>query len=388
MRRVRLSPIVVVALAALLPVAVHAKDCGRLPTGKNPSVDEIARAMGELAGKAGVPTEIVKCVAYQESGVQQWRADGSFVHNVTDCGLGMMQLTGSTADQFDVEKLKDDWKYNLECGIKVLNQKWAKAQGEGKVSADPADKRVLENWYYPVAYYYGARNESYLTKIFAHMSKRPGPLAKLLSRAVEVTLPSAAIPGFTFGKKFRALPGDRFEDETGKTSKGATHLGTVGDEATVAQLEVWLAKAKKARKANQTAEAVKLLAKACEVEYELEPRIQARKLLDELEREGEQRLADAEAKAQAGEREAAVALAKKVAADFAPVPLGARAKARAAELAKPGALAPPADKPAAGPAPSTGGPPLADPPPPPSTDEPQAPAEPPAPSEPTNNSGD
>src|SRR5438132_1519901 len=144
--RSRINIIIIVAGSIAVAGVASAKDCGRLPVGKNPAPEEIAKAIDQLSAKHGVPTEIVKGVAFQESGVQQWRPDGSFVHNVTDCGLGMMQLTGSTADQFDVEKLKDDWKYNLEAGIKVLTQKWAKAQAEGKLGADPAEKRILENW--------------------------------------------------------------------------------------------------------------------------------------------------------------------------------------------------------------------------------------------------
>ena len=210
------------------------------------------------------------------------------------------------------------------------------------------------------------------TKIYAHVAKRPGPLAKLLTRSVTITLPGATIPGFTFGKKFRALTGDRFEDEAGKTVKGATHLGTIGDEQTVAQLAVWLAKARKARADGLTAAAVKLLAKACEVDLELEARVQARRLLDELEHEGEATLADAEAKSALGERDAAIATAKKLAADFAPVPLGERAKALAARLARPSATLDQPAAPSSGAPPTSGEPPVADPAP----AQPESPAAP------------
>src|SRR5690606_25773969 len=99
----RTSPIValLLSLAALAP----AKDCGELPTGQNPTVEELAAEIARQSANFGIPTEIIKGVAWQESGCQQWRPDGTLVYNTTDCGLGMMQLTGATAEQFDVPRL-------------------------------------------------------------------------------------------------------------------------------------------------------------------------------------------------------------------------------------------------------------------------------------------
>jgi hypothetical protein len=325
---------VVVASPLLAPVSIAlAKDCGRMPTGKNPSPEEISKAIDQLAVKYSVPTEILKGIAYQESGVQQWRQDGSFVHNVTDCGLGMMQLTGSTAAQFDIDKLKDDWKYNLECGVKVLNDKWDRALREGKVTADPADRKVLENWYYPVQLYQGAKNEKYVTTVFSHVDKRPGVLQQLLSRSVEITLPKTAIPGWTFGKKFHALAGNKWEDESGQVHKAPTHQGTIGDEQEIAKLAVLLAKAKKAIEKKNTQDAVKFLAQATAEELELEPRVEAKKLLDGLVKQGEEDLDKAVALKET-DLKAAIEQARKVAKDFAPVALGKKAKEKADELAK------------------------------------------------------
>jgi hypothetical protein len=335
----------------------HAKDCGRLPQGKNPTPDEIGKLMDQLSVKYSVPTEILKGIAFQESGVQQWRADGSFVYNTGDCGLGMMQLTGSTAQQYDVEKLKDDWKYNLECGVKVLCEKWDRACREGKVTADPADRKLLENWYYPVQLYQGRANETYVTTVFTHIEKRPGVLQKLLSRSVEITFPQKAITGWTFGKKFHALDGNKFTDESGQVFKAPTHKGTIGDEQEVARLEILVTKAKKALEKNHLAEAVSLLAQACSVELELEPRVRARALLDVLEKRGEDDLRRADEVAES-DRKKAIEIARKVEKDFAPVPLGKKAKAKAEELAKAPAGAQSNGEPPS----SNGEPPSADPP--------------------------
>lgn len=302
-----------------------AKDCGHLPSGKNPPPAEIGKAMEALSAKHSVPTEILKAIAYQESGVQQWRSDGTFVYNTSDCGLGMMQLTGATAEQFDVERLKSDWKYNLESGVKVLCAKWDRALREGKVNAEPGDRKVLENWYYPIQLYQGRANDTYVSKIFQHIEKRPGVLAQLLSRSVEVTLPQKAMPAWTFGKKFRAFDGNKFTDEEGKPHKASTHIGTIGDEQTVANLEVLLAKARKALEKGLRGEAVKNLSQACAVELELEQRIEAKKLLDDLEKKGEEELAKLDDLKDV-DKKAALERLRAIERDFAPSPLGKKAK--------------------------------------------------------------
>ncbi len=249
-----------VAFVLVLAAEVRAVDCGELPRGKNPPPDEIGRAVEELSFTYGIPTEIVKGVAFQESGVQQWRADGSFVHNVTDCGLGMMQLTGSTAEEFDVERLKTDWRYNLEAGVKVLQAKWQRAARErwkGK-ELPPPDPAILENWYYALSYYQGKRTGEYPGKILKHIRERPGVLSKLLSKAIPVSNPEEAIPGFAYGGAYTALPGDRFVLEGGKEVRAATHAGTIGDPALVQKLDQVLAAAEKAEARDDLRKAIAL----------------------------------------------------------------------------------------------------------------------------------
>ncbi len=322
----------VAVVAATLAAPVLAKDCGRMPTGTNPAPDEIAKQMDKLAVQYSVPTEILKGIAYQETGVQQWYKDGSFVHNVTDCGLGMMQLTGSTAAAFDIDKLKDDWRYNLEAGVKVLCGKWDRAAREGKVTADPADRKILENWYYPVQLYQGRADDSYVTKVFSHIEKRPGVLKQILARSVAITLPQNAIPGWKFGKKFHVFEG-KFVDDAGTAHKAPTHLGTIGDEQEIARLEVLYAKAKKALEKDNKSDAVKLLAQACADDLELEPRARSRKLLDELEAKAAAELKDADLLKEPDPKRA-LEIARRIAHDFAAVALGKQAKAKADEIAR------------------------------------------------------
>lgn len=301
------------ALAALLaPAPARAVDCGRLPKGQNPTWQELDAEITKASAAHGVPTEIIKGVAWQESGCQQWRPDGSFVHNVTDCGLGMMQLTGDTARQFDVERLKDDWRYNLDAGVTVLRQKWDRAQREGKMPADPEARRVLENWYYGIAYYWGRKSEEYLRKIYGHIERRPGALQQLLRNPVKVTIPSEALPGFTFGDRFLARPGDVIEDKDGKVHKVPTHLGTIGDAETLAQLDGLMARARRAHERGQIKKALEALARIAELGLDTEHQGQAQALRRDLERSAQSQLAEAQALVEKGDQAGAKRVLKRL----------------------------------------------------------------------------
>ena len=321
-RLLALASLVLLAFAA----PAGAVDCGRLPKGENPSMPELADEIAKLSAEKKVPTEVIKAVAWRESGCQQWRANGTLVYNKTDCGLGMMQLTGATAKQFDVERLKDDWKYNLACGVSVLVQKWKRAERKGQVPTDPAGRRVLENWYYPIAYYWGGKVEDYLRKIFDHMKKRPGKLQQLLTRGVEVTIASEAIPGFAFGDTFTAFDGDRFVDKDGKTHRAPTHLGTIGDAQTLAALDVMLTRGRKAAAKGKAKTALKYLKRVLEADYDTGHKAQAQELLDGLTKAAEQMLSDALTKRGEGDGPGALKLARKVARDYKGFPIAERAK--------------------------------------------------------------
>jgi hypothetical protein len=311
-------------LALLSPAA--AKDCGVLPKGENPSPAELDAEIARASAEHGVPTEIIKGVAWQESSCQQWRRDGSFVVNKTDCGFGLMQLTGATAEQFDVDRLKRDWRYNLDCGVRVLRQKWARAERKKLVPSDPAARRVLENWYYAVAFYWGGRSEEYLRKIFRHVEQRPGTLQALLRRPVEITIASEVIPGFSFGDAFQALPDNRLVDASGKTHRARTTLGTIGDAETLAALDGWLARGRKAAERGKTRTAVKYLARVLEVGLDTDHGAQAEQLLTPFLAEGEAALAQAEELHAAGQTRKASSLLKKLARDFKGHPLASRAE--------------------------------------------------------------
>lgn len=119
--------------------------------GTNPSNAEI-RAMLVAAGQAHhIPPMILFAMAFQESGWQQYNANGSPHTNPIDGGVGIMQLTGATAagTKYTPDELANNIIDNIDAGAQVLEDKWAATpvigDGNGMVG-----REKLENWYYAV----------------------------------------------------------------------------------------------------------------------------------------------------------------------------------------------------------------------------------------------
>lgn len=119
------------------------------------SVAETQQILREVAVAKGIPAEILKAIAFVETGMKQYNNDGTPI-KTADGGIGIMQLTLSASEisQFnvDVEKLKYDTKYNIEQGADHLLRKW-KNMNLPKVNNYEQDK--LEDWYFAVMAYNG-----------------------------------------------------------------------------------------------------------------------------------------------------------------------------------------------------------------------------------------
>ncbi|UOQ45684.1 cell wall-binding repeat-containing protein [Halobacillus salinarum] len=157
----------------------------------NPSYAEISRILTEEAIKADIPPEVVKAIAFQESGWQQYWSkgntpvswytnqdgtlhcenwDGTNLKLGFDCiGIGIMQVSdyrylqdGDAKDDY-VERLKEDIRFNIREGLKILEQKWNYYKIRSSSSNDfpyiPTinnnDRDVIENWYFAVMAYNG-----------------------------------------------------------------------------------------------------------------------------------------------------------------------------------------------------------------------------------------
>lgn len=142
--------------------------------GTNPSNAEISRMLTEEALKAGIAPEILKAIAFQESGWQQyWNTvpdrvkqcpnyDGTNVKLGYDCiGIGIMQISnqmympdGPEKEAY-VERLKTDTRFNIQEGIKILKDKWNYSRSGLIPTVNDNDPMAIENWYFAILAYNG-----------------------------------------------------------------------------------------------------------------------------------------------------------------------------------------------------------------------------------------
>jgi putative cell wall-binding protein len=144
----------------------------------NPSYAEISKKLTDAANAYNVPPEIVKSIAFRESGWKQyWTgstpsyqqscsiADGSNVVIGYDCiGIGIMQVSDyNRDDKAEIERLMHDIDYNIERGMKILKDKWNEANAKAESSlpyhlipiVNDGNPDKLENWYFAILAYNG-----------------------------------------------------------------------------------------------------------------------------------------------------------------------------------------------------------------------------------------
>ncbi|WLR41593.1 cell wall-binding repeat-containing protein [Bacillus carboniphilus] len=134
--------------------------------GENPSYDEISRILTKKALENNIPPEILKAIAWQESGWQQFRTanyqDKWFVgHPVISYdreGIGIMQVTTPNVSIEEKKKLMLDIEYNIQRGIEILLGKWNQVNDPGVYflpNLNNGDQEILENWYLAILAYNG-----------------------------------------------------------------------------------------------------------------------------------------------------------------------------------------------------------------------------------------
>jgi len=180
-------------------------------TGTNPSRAEINTALEDAARAHSVPPQLLKVIAFKESTWRQFDAQG---HPVADAlgGIGLMQLTGGTADAYDVPRLCRDFAYNAWAGAHVLAGKWAKAQGD--LSDVAMDRALIENWYLPARYYNGGGSlaDGYVREAMAFLRDpvRLMPQIAQYTAAVPITTPQMVIAGYDDPDSIRASADGRY----------------------------------------------------------------------------------------------------------------------------------------------------------------------------------
>lgn len=121
---------------------------------ENLSKAEIEKKMERVAIKYAIPLVILKSIAYEESRMNQF-IDGQPL--VSYGSYGILQVTPGSYYDFDIERLKYDIDYNLECGAQIIKSKWNTSFNSGWSFSRVGnmDPRVLENWYFTLWAYNG-----------------------------------------------------------------------------------------------------------------------------------------------------------------------------------------------------------------------------------------
>ncbi|MBT2694448.1 cell wall-binding repeat-containing protein [Bacillus sp. ISL-55] len=145
----------ITALVAVLMILVpfQADSVEGAVSYQNPPVPVINKYLTDAALKFDVPPEIVKAIAMEESGWQQFKDGQPYISEVDGRGIGIMQITDQ--GDFDQEKLKTDIKYNIEIGVKILDQKFRAVNSNKLPTVNDNDRHILESWYFAVLAYNG-----------------------------------------------------------------------------------------------------------------------------------------------------------------------------------------------------------------------------------------
>ncbi|MGO4887633.1 S-layer homology domain-containing protein [Anaerobacillus sp. MEB173] len=125
--------------------------CGYEPIqGKNPHYQVTNCLLTETALAYNIPPEVVKAVAHKESADWLHFDEPGKAIESFDGGIGMMQIT--LHEGFDKERLKNDIVYNIETGVKILDQMY-KRNDLPKINNH--DRDIIEHWYFAILAYNG-----------------------------------------------------------------------------------------------------------------------------------------------------------------------------------------------------------------------------------------
>ncbi|MCK1984263.1 MULTISPECIES: Ig-like domain-containing protein [Peribacillus] len=136
---------------------------GVIEQNDNPDFQHINCLLTNAALDAEIPPEVVKAVAWRESYWVQFITPGK--PNISsDGGIGIMQVT-DIPEGYDEnekltykEKLKYDIAFNIEEGVKILNEKYNYLDKNILPKIQGAGRQEIENWYFPIMAYNGTKS--------------------------------------------------------------------------------------------------------------------------------------------------------------------------------------------------------------------------------------
>ncbi|MFE4074408.1 Ig-like domain-containing protein [Peribacillus sp. YIM B13477] len=136
---------------------------GVIKENENPSFQHINCLLTNAALDAEIPPEVVKAVAWKESDWVQFIAPNKPKISYDD-GIGIMQVTdipeeyGKEEKLKYVEKLSYDITFNIEEGVKILNEKYDYFDNNTLPKIQGAGRQEIENWYFPIMAYNGTKS--------------------------------------------------------------------------------------------------------------------------------------------------------------------------------------------------------------------------------------
>ncbi|MGZ9816220.1 Ig-like domain-containing protein [Peribacillus simplex] len=142
-----------------------ASNCDVIEQNVNPDFQHINCLLTNAALDAEIPPEVVKAVAWRESDWVQFIAPGKPKIS-SDDGIGIMQVTDIPVEYNDdeklkleyIEKLSYDITFNIEEGVKILNEKYDYLDNNALPKIQGAGRNEIENWYFPIMAYNGTKS--------------------------------------------------------------------------------------------------------------------------------------------------------------------------------------------------------------------------------------
>ncbi|WP_377887463.1 cell wall-binding repeat-containing protein [Alkalihalobacillus sp. R86527] len=117
----------------------------KVQAAENLTYANIGQILTEEAIKMDIPPEVAKAIAYEESAWDQQK--------VSSVGaIGVMQVYKPDASDDEKNKLRYDTRYNIQQGLKILNDKFVGKDGK-LPTVNENDRDVLESWYFAVLAY-------------------------------------------------------------------------------------------------------------------------------------------------------------------------------------------------------------------------------------------
>lgn len=95
----------------------------------NPSKQDIIAYITEKSKSIGLDTRTALATAYTESGLTQFINGDTYISkNANSNDIGIYQINDiSWKDQYNLDKISNDWKYNIDVGLSILKDKFDNA---------------------------------------------------------------------------------------------------------------------------------------------------------------------------------------------------------------------------------------------------------------------